>query len=359
MALVFTRALAAALLAMCALHASAAKPQQKDAEAKRNPVQVPGTIWAFDGFLVNVPADSGWYSIAKDAHYADLSKEYSGGVQAAMVVEARKLEENVGKDEDLLKRLKDEEAAVPDAAMKLLDYSAEPFAPKGVQCARFAVKFDDRRANFTAPGTLLVRGIGCVPPSQPQVIVTVRFAQRASSADWTESLRAIADPVLQSLRFVSANEQAINQARDAVRGDKPGQAVEMLTPAAEEGDAEAALFLGNIYLYGHGVAPDYQLARRWLEIASREGRVDALYNLGAMYDKGIGGARDVQQALHWFTLAADQRDPQAQLNLALIYLNGNGVERDVALGEQWLRRSAANGNKRAEGLLGIGVQRKP
>jgi TPR repeat protein len=42
----------------------------------------------------------------------------------------------------------------------------------------------------------------------------------------------------------------------------------------------------------------------------------------------------------------------------LIYINGNGVARDEALGRQWLRRSAANGNKRAEGLLNIGGPRK-
>ena len=62
--------------------------------------------------------------------------------------------------------------------------------------------------------------------------------------------------------------------RDAVRSDHPEQALEMLTPAAQEGDAEAALFLGNVYLYAHGIQPDYALARRWLEVAAREGRTD-------------------------------------------------------------------------------------
>jgi len=355
----FDGALAAALLMAAGTIALAATPQEKAAEARRNPIQVPGAVWAFDGFLVNVPNDSGWYSTAKDEHYADLSKDFPDGLKAAIVVEARKLEESVGKEEELLKRIQDEQTALPESGMKLLDYSSAAFAPKGVLCARFAVKFDDHRRNFAAPGTLLVRGLACVPPGQPDVIVSVRYAQRSADADLSAQLRAIADPVLDSLRFVPSNNRAISQAREAVRSEHPGDAVALLTPSAQEGDAEAALFLGNIYLYGRGVTPDYQAARRWLELASREGRVDALYNLGAMYDKGIGVERDLQQALHWFTLAADQRDAQAQLNLALIYINGNGVPRDVALGEQWLRRSAANGNKRAEGLLGVGTLRKP
>lgn len=357
MALFFNRALATALMAAAAI-ALAAKPQDKNAEAKRNPIQVPGAVWAFDSFLINVPDDSGWYSTAKDDIYADLSKDFADGLKAAIVVEARKLEASVGKEEELLKQIQEEQTAV-ESGMKLLDYSAESFAPKGVLCARFTVKFDDRRPTFAAPGTLLVRGVGCVPPGQPESIVTVRYAQRSATADWSAQLRALADPVLDSLRFVPSNEHAMSQAREAVRSEHPGRAVEMLTPSAQEGDGEAALFLGNIFLYGRGVTPDYEAARHWLELASKEGRVDALYNLGAMYDKGIGVARDIQQALHWFTLAADQRDPQAQLNLALIYINGNGVPRDIALGEQWLRRSAANGNKRAEGLLRVGAFRKP
>ena len=358
MASLFHRPLAAILLAAGCIGAWAAKPQQLDQDAIRNPIQAPGTVWAFDGFLVTVPADAGWYSTAKDAHYADLSKDYGAGVKAALVVEARKLEEAVGKEDELLKLVREDQTTVPDSGMKVLDYSAEPFAPKGVLCTRFSVKFDDRRPSFDAPGTLLIRGIACIPPGEPQAIVTVRYAQRSGTGDWSSAVRVAVDPVLDSLRFVPEANQAIRQARDVVRSDHPGDAIGLLTPSAEEGDAEAALFLGNLYLYGRGVTPDYQLARRYLEVASREGRVDALYNLGAMYDKGIGGERDAQQALHWFALAADQRDAQAQLNLALIYINGNGVERDVALGEQWLRRSAANGNKRAEGLLTAGGFRK-
>jgi len=353
----FQRALAATLLASCAA-AIAAKPSEKAAEALRNPIQIPGAVWAFDGFLLNMPGDSGWYSTAKDGHYADLSKDFGNGLKAALVVESRRLEDgSIAKESELLQLIREDQTALPDPAMKLLDYSAEPFAPKGVLCTRFTVKFDDRRQTFDAPGVLLVRGVACVPPNQPQVVVSVRYAQRDANGEWSDAVRSSTEPVLESVRFVSRNDQAIQPARDAVRGEHPEQALAMLTPAAQEGDAEAALFLGNLYLYANGMQPDYVLARRWLEVAAKEGRTDALYNLGAMYDKGIGMERDVQQALHWFTLAADQRDNQAQLNLALIYINGKGVERDPVLGEQWLRRAAANGNKRAEGLLKVGASR--
>ena len=76
----FQRAVAASLLASCTV-AFAAKPAEKSAEAARNPIQVPGAVWAFDGFLLNIPSDSGWYSTAKDGHYADLSKDFGNGLK--------------------------------------------------------------------------------------------------------------------------------------------------------------------------------------------------------------------------------------------------------------------------------------
>jgi hypothetical protein len=352
-------AAAAAALMICAAASAATPPQPADKEAQRNPIQVPGSVWAFDGFTVTMPADTGWYSEAKTPHYADLSKDFGGDLKAALVVDAHPLPDSIVKEAELLQTLKEEQSAVPDKAMKLIDYSAKTFSPKGALCARFDVQFDDRRATFAQPGILMVRGVACIPPSQPKAIVSVRYAQRTAEAKWSDAVKSAAEPVIESLRFIPINLDAIKQARDAVRAEKPDQAVALLSQPAEQGDTEAAVFLGNLFLYGRAVKPDYEQARRWLEKASRDGHVDALYNLGAMYDKGIGVERDTKQALRWFTLAADQRDPQAQLNLGIIYANGNGVDRDVAQGEQWLKRAAANGNKRAEGLLRTGQIGKP
>jgi hypothetical protein len=324
-----------------------------------NPIGTPAMAWAFDGFVVTIPGGSGWYSLAKDARYADLAKRLSDGTQAAAIVEASKADDSIGGEATLLAMVKKAQATPGEpATMKLMDYSAESFAPKGALCARWQAKFDDRRSIFPEPGILLVRGVSCVPPGQPDVLVTLQYAQRSARADFDPELRAEADPFVESLKFLPSTSGEVQKARQAVRGDKPEQAVDLLRPLADEGDGEAAVFLGNIFLYGHGVKPDYDQARKWLELAAREGRVDALYNLGSMYDKGIGTERDVAQAMHWFGLAADQRDEQAQLNLALFYLKGDGVPKNVPLAEAWLRRAAGNGSKRAQGILDVGKYRE-
>jgi Sel1 repeat len=322
-----------------------------------NPISAPGTPWTFEGFAITVPDQAGWYSLAKDDTYADLAKDYPDGLKVAVVVEAHHLDAGVGGEQDLLELLRKEQTALPETgAMTLLDYQAEPFSPKGVLCARFAAKFDDRRSSFAAAGVLLVRGMACVQPDRPAVVVTVRCAQRGALADFAPEVREVADPLIASLRFLPSNAAVMQQARMAVRSDKPEDALTLLLPIAAE-DSEAALFLGNIYLYGRGVPHDFQSARKWLDLAAAAGRSEAQYNIGAMYDKELGVARNVPEAIKWFMLAADQRDAQAQLNVALLLLKGDGVTRDVALAEQWLQRAAGNGNKRAQGILSVGKYR--
>jgi TPR repeat protein len=196
--------------------------------------------------------------------------------------------------------------------------------------------------------------VGCVRPDQPDVIVTLRYAQRTALAEVIPALQQKVSSFLDSLRFLPANSAVMQQARVAVRSEAPGEAVGLLLPIAAEGDGEAALFLGNIYLYGRGLPHDFPAARKWLGLAAQDGHAEAMYNIGAIYDKGLGVPRDVAEAIKWFTRAADQRDVQAQLNIALLYLNGDGVPKDIGLAEAWLKRAAGNGSKRAQGILSAG-----
>lgn len=347
--------LSSALRSLAAALALLTLDVQAQDDTMRNPVLVPGAPWAFDGFRVNVPNEEGWYSVARDAHYADLAKTYPNGEEVAAVVEAKPLDTPITGEQALLDIVKAQQTELPDPAnMKILDYKAEAFAPKGVLCVRFDAKVDDRRPTFAAPGIMLVRGVGCVRPDDPSVLVSLSYAQRSVDAELAPATTTLLDPFLDSLRFVASSTSVVQRARVAVRSETPGDAVAMLTPIAEEGDGEAAEFLGNIYLYGRGVPNDYAAARKWLELAAKQGRAEAQFNLGAIYDKGLGTQHDAAEAAKWFTLAADQRDAKAQLNIGLYYLTGDGVEKDVAMAERWFKRAANNGDKRARAILSAG-----
>ncbi|HTS54110.1 MAG TPA: tetratricopeptide repeat protein [Burkholderiales bacterium] len=319
-----------------------------------NPISAPGAAWGFDGFSVSVPADDGWYSLEKDAHYAELAKAFAGGMQGAVVVDAHRVDEDVTEEAQLVMLLRKVHGAAPDdATMKLTGYSAEPFAAKAALCARFSVSFDDRRPRYSAPGVLIARGVSCVRPGAPDMLITLKYTQRSAAVDLAPELSKVAEPFLASARFPASDPSSLRKARLAA-GQTPEEAIQLLTPQAEQGDAEAAQLLGNMYLYGRGVPRDYQAARKWLELAAKEGHAEALYNLGAIYDKALGVDRDARQAINWFTLAADQRDSDAQLNLALFYIRGDGVPKNIDAAELWLQRSAGNGNSRARRILSEG-----
>ncbi len=327
-------------------------------EPLANPIQAPGAPWYFDSFIVDSPNEDGWASFSKDAKSAEMGKKYEDGHTAAAVVEAHKLREPVVSQEDLLVVDKQINGTSPDPVTKLADYQTEVITPKGLLCVRSVARFEDSREQIEQPGTLLVRGLTCVRPDRPEIVVGLRFAERVQAGAAAGGPDDVGERFLRSLRFTPISFDLISQARSAVGMKKGDEAVRLLQPAAEQGDGEAALFLGNILLYGSGTAEDLPGARKWLEIAARQGRVDAMYNLGAIYDKGIGTSRDASEAIKWFTLAADQRDPTSQLNLALFHLRGDGVEKSIPTAELWLQRSANNGNKRAQGILASGAYKK-
>ncbi len=323
-----------------------------------NPIQVPGAPWYFDSFIVDAPREEGWASFSKDGKSAELGKKYADGHTAAAIVEARKLQEPVTSQDALLAIVKQTSAASPEPGTRLVDYTTQIITPKGLLCARSAARFEDRREQFDQSGTLQVRGLTCVRPDRPEIVVGLRFAERTQAGALAPGADDVGEQFLGSLRFTPISFDLISQARSEVGKKNAVEAVRLLQPAAEEGDGEAALFLGNILLYGSGGAEDVQGARKWLEIAAGQGRIDAIYNLGAIYDKGLGVPRNPGEAIKWFTLAADQRDPTSQLNLALFYLKGDGVDKSLPTAELWLKRSANNGGKRAQGILASGAYKK-
>lgn len=343
-----------ALIAVATL--AQAKP---DDDPLPNPILTPGAPWAFDGFVVNAPTGEDWASFSKNMRGAELGKKFEDGRSAAIVIASKRSSTSIDNEKQLLGIVQREESGAPEPKhMTAADFRAEPYSPKGALCAKSLARFEDRRPQYDAPGTLVIQSLTCVRPDRPEIVVNLRFAERfAGSAE--PALNELAAQFLGGLRFIASARDTIAQARNAVGNKHGDQAVALLKPAADEGDTEAALFLGNIFLYGTGVDEDLPAARKYLEIAARDGRRDALYNLGAIYDKGIGVARDPAQALMWFTRAADQRDEQAQMNLALFYMRGDGVEKNAQTTEEWLRRAAGNGNKRAAGILANGGFKQP
>ena len=109
---------------------------------------------------------------------------------------------------------------------------------------------------------------------------------------------------------------------DAVERGDYATAVKEWTPLAEQGDAPAQVYLGQMYERGLGVSQDYKTAVKWYTLAAEQGLAIAQYNLGVMYDKGEGVPLNYTTALREWKPLAEQGDASAQTNLGQMYDQG-------------------------------------
>ncbi|MEW6765148.1 MAG: tetratricopeptide repeat protein [Pseudomonadota bacterium] len=116
--------------------------------------------------------------------------------------------------------------------------------------------------------------------------------------------------------------------------------LDLLERAARKGETEAAMDLGRIHFHGlNGAAPDYALARRWLEMAvSRQPA--AAYYLALIDRNGLDGPAHPERALAGLKQAADGGIAEAQFLLGNACLSGEAGERDEALASHYFRQAA-------------------
>src|SRR5213594_1303681 len=114
------------------------------------------------------------------------------------------------------------------------------------------------------------------------------------------------------------------------------------TAVAEQGNSEAQLILGKMYMIGQGVDKDSDQAIRWYKAAADQGNADAQFFLGAMY---LLPQRDIPEGLKWLKLSADQGMQDAQFLLGMAYLKGQNFTHDPVQACMWLELVAAQGGE--------------
>jgi len=125
------------------------------------------------------------------------------------------------------------------------------------------------------------------------------------------------------------------------RGDY-AEALRLLWPLAEQGDAEAQFRLGKLYVSGRGVQENYSLAEKWYRMAGEQGNADAQYGLAALLQE----RNKYTEATKWYKKAAAQGDRDAAFSLANIYAGGFGAPRhlfDLSKSAHWFEKAAELG----------------
>ena len=116
---------------------------------------------------------------------------------------------------------------------------------------------------------------------------------------------------------------------------------------AQQGNAIAQFFLGQLYKNGDGVTQDSKQYVQWNRKSAEQGFAPAQYNVALWYDLGKGVKQDYKQAVQWYRKSAEQGHAPAQFKLGLLYSDGQGVTQDYVLAHMWLNIAASSGNKNA------------
>ncbi|WP_347987893.1 caspase family protein [Methylomonas sp. AM2-LC] len=94
-------------------------------------------------------------------------------------------------------------------------------------------------------------------------------------------------------------------------------ALKIWLPKAQEGDAAAQLYVGEIFEKGLGAQADYQAAAQWYEKSANQGNFQAQLNLGHLYEKGLGVPQNQETALRWYRKSAGLDDAGLQFTPAV------------------------------------------
>ncbi|WP_035387330.1 DUF4145 domain-containing protein [Ferrimonas senticii] len=119
------------------------------------------------------------------------------------------------------------------------------------------------------------------------------------------------------------------------------QALQRISEAAEQANADAMALLGYFYLTGsHGFDLNPELAQHYLSAAAEQEQPEAMANLAVLYYQGVLGQPDYPKAREYAQMGAQAGYPHAQYQLAVMLLAGEGGDVDQQAGLGWLSHSA-------------------
>lgn len=113
------------------------------------------------------------------------------------------------------------------------------------------------------------------------------------------------------------------------------KANEWFSKAAANGNALAAVKLGDASFYGYGTAVSKPTALKWYNKAALLGDTEGQEKLGDMYSNADGTKQDYGMAVKWYQKAAEGGGGIACSKLGWLYLSGYGVKADNAAALKW------------------------
>ena len=146
---------------------------------------------------------------------------------------------------------------------------------------------------------------------------------------------------------------AVADGVDAFTRGRYAEARKELTAPAEEGDAQAMAYMGEMLMRGWGGTRDELKARDYITRAQAAGDIRATYLLGSMHMSGNLVARDTSKGADLVRQAADKAEAAAQNLIGVWLANGtNGYPKDEINALAWFKLAADQKNAAAMRSLG-------
>lgn len=155
--------------------------------------------------------------------------------------------------------------------------------------------------------------------------------------------------ILTAVFFLASAESVLSQSQDNALTIGDGVAAYSLQNyedaasiwrgLAENGSADAAFRLAQLYDLGLGVEHNPLETVKWLEQSANEDHVEAQYLLAGIYASGRGVELNQEKAYEYYSLAAQNNHPQAQYQLGTIYTLGQGVAVDRVKATYWFSKA--------------------
>lgn len=178
---------------------------------------------------------------------------------------------------------------------------------------------------------------------------------QASSKTWS-SMATQSNPVV--IPSTTTTGSAPTYSNSAVHNSSPiapsklSAPTEITKPSNYQEAIKKWVTDGKSYYWGKNNVKNYQQAFQYFKVAAEEGNAEAQVWLGILYSEGKGVSKNDAESIQWYRKAADQGNAVAMFNLGLRYSEGRGVTQDKQLAIYWFKKSAELGYKDSKKALG-------
>ncbi len=141
---------------------------------------------------------------------------------------------------------------------------------------------------------------------------------------------------------------AVMHLRGEMTRSRPGEALRLMTRAAEAGFVTAMAGLGELYERGApGIPANAERARHWHERAADAGSVESQLTVATAHYLGRGAPLDKSIAARRYRQAAQAGDVGAQYLYAAMLETGDGIPQDLNEARYWYAAAARSGDDAA------------